>query len=187
MNPLADNFRLQGERVQLRPLASDDAEAVFAYARDPEVTHFMAWEPAPDVDSVRPFLAEQIGKRRRGEALALAIVLKGTEQVIGSTDLREVCSTSLLRRRGPKRAELGYLLARPYWGQGLMTEAVQLTVAHGFMALGLTQIFAWVDAENRQSQRVLEKIGMHTHGREFRKIREQRRLYLRYETEQVPA
>ncbi len=181
MNPLAEDFRLQGERVELRPFVPEDAEAVFAYACDPEVTRFMAWDPAPDLDSVRPFLDEQIARRRRGEALGLAIVLNDTGQMIGSVDLRRVCSSSFLRWRGPRRAELGYLMARDYWGRGLMTEAARLTVAHGLAALGLTQIVAWADADNRASRRVLEKIGMHTRGSEIREIRGQRRLYLRYQ------
>ncbi len=182
---LADDLLLVGERVLLRPLRADDAPAMFDYARDPLVTRFLPWEPAPDVESVRPFLEDQVGKRRRGDALGLAVVLKGTGEMIGSTDLINLSFPTVLKWHGPKRAELGYLLARSFWGQGLMTEAAGLTVAHAFGALGLTQIFAWADAENAGSRRVLEKLGMCTRGSEIREVKGARRLYLRYEIGQV--
>ena len=170
-----DDLCLQGEHVRLRPLRPGDAEAMFAYARDAEVTRFLPWEPAPSVESVRPFLAEQVARRRRGEALALAIVLQETGQMIGSTDLMDI------HRPLRGRAELGYLLARPFWGRGLMTEAAGLTAAHGFGALGLERIVAWADEENVGSRRVLEKIGMRVHGSEIRTVKKQQRRYIRYE------
>lgn len=182
---LADDLLLVGERILLRPLCADDAPNMFAYARDPHVTRFLPWEPAPDAESVRPFLEDQVAKRRKGTALGLAIVLKETGQMIGSTDLMNLSFPTLLRWHGPKRGELGYLLARAHWGQGIMTEAAGLTLDHAFGALGLTQVFAWADAQNAGSRRVLEKLGMCTRGSETRFVKGERRFYLRYEIGQV--
>jgi ribosomal-protein-alanine N-acetyltransferase len=181
VNLASDSLCLQGERVLLRPLCLDDADPMFAYARDPEVTRFLPWEPAPDVSSVRPFLAEQVAKRQRGASLALAVVLRETGQVIGSTDLMDLPGSGAWGWWRPRQAELGYLLARPYWGRGLMTEAAALTVCYGFEALGLSRITAWADAENRGSRRVLEKIGMRVRGSETRTVKVEKRLYIRYE------
>ena len=180
MSLVRDDLYLWGERVLLRPLCLEDADAMFAYARDPEVTRFLPWEPAPDVDSVRPFLAEQVAKRQLGAALALAVVLRETGQVIGSTDLMDLPGTGALGWWRPRQAELGYLLARPYWGRGLMTEAATLTACHGFEVLGLSRIIAWADAENLGSRRVLEKIGMRVRGSEIRRVKAEKRLYIRY-------
>lgn len=179
MSGLRDDLFLSGERICLRPIVEEDAEAMFAYARDPEVTRFLPWEPAPDVDSVRPFLREQVDKRRSGESLALAIVLRENNRMIGSTDLMD------LKGGRTRQAELGYLLARPYWGRGLMTEAAALTAAHGFGGLGLSRLIGWADADNVASRRVLEKIGMRAHGSEIREVKGKRRLYIRYEMGQV--
>lgn len=179
MTTLRDDLCLHGSRVLLRPLREEDADAMFGYACDPEVTRFLPWEPAPDVGCVRPFLSEQIARRRAGEALALAIVLTESSRVIGSTDLMDLSSP----RRG--QAELGYLLARPYWGQGLMTEAAEMTACYGFGALGLSRLIAFADTENLGSRRVLEKIGMRAHGSEIRVVKGENRLYIRYEMGQV--
>ena len=177
---LEDDLCLQAERVLLRPLQEGDAEAMFAYARDPEVTRFLPWDPAPDLDSVRPFLAEQVARRRRGESLALAIVLRENGEMIGSTDL--MCLPAG-RRSGWlfRHSELGYLMGRPHWGRGLMTEAARLTVAHGFGLLRLSRILSYADADNHGSRRVLEKIGMRPRGTEMRNVKGQNRQYVRYE------
>lgn len=59
----------------------------------------------------------------------------------------------------PKEATLAYYLARPYWGRGLATEAGQAFVRHGFQSLGLTRIFAGMNALNQASIRIVEKLG----------------------------
>lgn len=56
-----------------------------------------------------------------------------------------------------KNAELGYWLAQPYWGQGIITQAVRQMVAYGFQTFDITRIFARPFGTNRASQRVLEK------------------------------
>ena len=56
-----------------------------------------------------------------------------------------------------KDAELGYILATPYWDQGIMTEATKEICTLAFQTLDLARITAEVYAPNKASQRVLEK------------------------------
>lgn len=56
-------------------------------------------------------------------------------------------------------SELGYWLAKPYWGKGLMTEAVKKVTAFAFEEFGLVRISAHVFYFNQGSARVLEKAG----------------------------
>jgi RimJ/RimL family protein N-acetyltransferase len=70
------------------------------------------------------------------------------------------------------RADLGYWLAKPYWGRGIMTAVVQRVCRHGFAELGLAKITAHVFAPNRASARVLQKCGFQEEGflrKHFRK------------------
>ncbi|MBC8104330.1 MAG: GNAT family N-acetyltransferase [Cytophagales bacterium] len=173
-DPFAETLRLVGERVILRPLMIEDAPAMFAYARDSEVTRFLPWEPAATVESVLPFLQDQVSRRTRQESLGMAILLAETGEMIGSTDLMD-----LRRIRG--EGEIGYLLAQPYWGRGLMTEAARMTLECGFGRLKLTRVTAYADAENRGSRRVLEKLGMNPWGSEMRVVHGEDRLYIRYQ------
>lgn len=62
------------------------------------------------------------------------------------------------------RAEIGYWLAKPYWGRGLMTAAVRAVSAYGFKRFKLARIEAHVFASNAASGRVLEKAGFRLEG-----------------------
>jgi ribosomal-protein-alanine N-acetyltransferase len=62
------------------------------------------------------------------------------------------------------RAEIGYWLARPYWGQGIMTDAVRAFVEYAFNELGLARLTAHVFEFNVGSARVLEKNGFKLEG-----------------------
>ncbi len=56
-------------------------------------------------------------------------------------------------------AEMGYWLAVPYWGKGIMTQAIQLMVEYTFRTFPIDRIFARPFGSNIASQRVLEKAG----------------------------
>jgi ribosomal-protein-alanine N-acetyltransferase len=62
------------------------------------------------------------------------------------------------------RAEIGYWLAKPYWGRGIMTEVVRAACAFAFEQFGLVKITAGVFADNSASARVLEKCGFQQEG-----------------------
>jgi RimJ/RimL family protein N-acetyltransferase len=62
------------------------------------------------------------------------------------------------------RAEIGYWLARPYWGRGIMTAVVRSLCALAFAEYGLVKLTAHVFAENAPSARVLEKCGFEQEG-----------------------
>jgi ribosomal-protein-alanine N-acetyltransferase len=172
--PNREDIVLLGERVLLRPLAARDADEMFVFASDPEVTKYLPWEAETNVAMVRGFLQDQVTRRRRGESVGFAVVHRETGVMIGSTDLMELKAV-----RG--QAEIGYLLARSHWNQGLMTEAARLTLGYGFSALNLNRIIAWADEDNRASRRVLEKVGMTLSGSEYRFVKSERRPYVRLE------
>ncbi|HUY93511.1 MAG TPA: GNAT family N-acetyltransferase [Pirellulales bacterium] len=62
------------------------------------------------------------------------------------------------------RAEIGYWLAKPYWGRGIMSEVVPVACRWAFVEFGLAKITAWVFAFNAASSRVLEKCGFEQEG-----------------------
>lgn len=64
-----------------------------------------------------------------------------------------------------KNAEMGYWLAEPYWGKGIITEAIKRMVNYGFVNFSVNRIFARPFGSNKGSQRVLEKAGFVLEGR----------------------
>ena len=65
-----------------------------------------------------------------------------------------------------ERAELGYWVGKPFWGQGYCTEAAQAVIAYGFQTLGLNRIQAHHFGRNPASGRVMQKLGMRYEGLE---------------------
>ena len=86
-------------------------------------------------------------------------MLKETFEIIGSS--------GFARPHGTREIELGYLLARKFWGKGLATEAAEACLNYGFGKLGFREIIALTDLENIASQRVLNKIGFVRRGIEL--------------------
>lgn len=78
------------------------------------------------------------------------------------------------------RAEIGYWLARPYWGQGVMTDAVRAYVQYAFNELDLLRLTAHVLTFNLGSARVLEKNGFKLEGRLRKHFRKEASLYDAY-------
>jgi len=173
-----EKVRLESDRFYLRPISAEDSVDMYLYASDPEVVRYLPWEPAYSPEAVRPHLQEQVARRRRGESLEMAIILRETGRMIGSTNLMDMRA-----QRG--QAEIGYLLSQFYWGRGIMTEATALTLGYGFCDIGLEKIIAWADEDNIASQRVMQKLGMTLAGAETRTVKYERRPYVRYQIERA--
>ncbi len=95
--------------------------------------------------------------RKQGKEVAFAIRDKGKLIGVVSADNFEVGTTH--------RAEIGYWLARHYWGCGLMSDAVRAYVSYAFDELGVLRLTAEVFDFNIASARVLEKNGFTLEGR----------------------
>jgi RimJ/RimL family protein N-acetyltransferase len=83
--------------------------------------------------------------------------------VLSLPDPDGVVGMLALRPEG-HRASLGYVLARPYWGRGLMTEAVTAVVDWAIAQPAVHRVWAVCDVDNAASARVLEKAGMQREG-----------------------
>jgi [ribosomal protein S5]-alanine N-acetyltransferase len=150
---LKDLPTLETERLILRKMAPSDAEAVFAYASDPEVTRYVIWETHRSIEDSRAFLELESSKRESGDEPEWGIVYKGDHRFIGTCGI-------VSWDPDHARAELGYVLSRDYWGRGLMAEAVRAVISFCFQRMNLNRIEARCTAENAASARVMEKAGM---------------------------
>jgi ribosomal-protein-alanine N-acetyltransferase len=149
------NSELRGERIRLRDFRADDLYDVFAYASDPIVTQFAGWRPHRSLHESRLYI-----QRCTADAwwpITFAIEHLAQQRVIGVVDIRTV---SRLWGIG----EIGYTLARAYWGQAFNVEAGRLLLAYGFERLGFRRIRAICDVDNRRSYRTMEKLGMSREG-----------------------
>jgi RimJ/RimL family protein N-acetyltransferase len=133
----------------------DDAEAIFTqYAQDAEVTTYLLWRPHETIETVRDFLRRCLAAREQGTTVPWAITRTSDGRLLGMIELRLEAS----------RAELGYVLARPFWGQGYATEAVRAVVDLALAHPAIYRVWAVCDVEHHASARVLEKAGMQREG-----------------------
>lgn len=148
---------LQTERLMLREPRSPDARDVFDdCTRDPQVMRYLPWRPHASVADTEEFIAGCVQSWTSGSKLPYVVTLRDTpDHAIGMLEARP--RTHLI--------EIGYMLGRSHWGQGLMSEALK---AWADAALGNASIFrvqATCDVDNVGSARVLEKAGFVREGR----------------------
>ena len=151
---MRDGVDIKTPRLWLRRWKATDLEPFAALNADPEVMeHF------PSVLS-REETAEGVGRvtehfERHGYGF-WAVEAPGEAPFIGFIGLAvpgfEASFTPCV--------EVGWRLARPWWGQGLATEGAGAALAYGFECLGLTEIVSFTVPGNVRSRRVMEKLGM---------------------------
>ncbi len=153
---------LSTQRLLLRGLELSDALAIFAYARDPEVAKWTLWSAHESPADSRAFIREYAFPsyaRRQHEPYGLILKDDPSREVVGTVGcFRSDGSTKDLR------LEMGYALARPHWGKGLMAEAGAEVLRHLFATTAVDRIQARCKVENVGSARVLEKLGMRYEG-----------------------
>jgi len=166
--------RLEGERILLREFTLEDATAVQEYGSDAEVIRYLDWGPITTLADAQEFLQGVLHQYQEGTGLVLAVVERATGQVVGNVALMGIDG----RRR---RAEIGYLLNRTYWGHGYVTEAGRLLMEHAFSEMPLDEVIAYVDPTNERSRQVLVRLGMErTPGLHWYTIRGEPILHERY-------
>jgi RimJ/RimL family protein N-acetyltransferase len=139
---------LQTTRLTLRPQAQADAGALFHILNDPEAMRFWNRPPLTRLEVAEELVREQQAAMGCGLCRYWTAWEKG--EAIGSFDLSLIENGS---------AELGFLLRRDRWGQGLASEAAAAVVACGFGPMALARLAAAVQTGNRAAARVLTKTG----------------------------
>lgn len=143
------------DRLELRALTIDDADAFFAFNSNPEVMRLTGEPPLKSLQEAKDALNrypdfDTVGYGRWG------CVLKEERKVIGFCGLKYLADLGAV--------DLGYRFLPEYWGRGLATEACLASVEFGFDVLKLDRIVGFVLPENAASIHVLEKVGMRLEG-----------------------
>lgn len=140
------------ERLILRPWAETDAESLYEYARDPAVGPAAGWPVHTSVQSSLEVIRNVLSKPE-----TYAVADKKTGCAVGSIGL-------MIGKASPMElpeteAEIGYWIGMPYWGQGLIPEAVRVIIGYAFEQLHLEKLWCGYYDGNIKSARVQEKCG----------------------------
>jgi RimJ/RimL family protein N-acetyltransferase len=146
---------IETERLQLRFHTAEDYDALVALQSREDVTRMLPWGPR-DPAEVRESLEKKIAAttiERDGDPFTLAIEVKDSGAYAGDVT---IWTNSHEHRQG----EVGYVLHPDFHGRGLVAEAARPLLELGFTHFGMRRIIGRLDARNRASARVLEKLGM---------------------------
>lgn len=139
------------ERLILRPWSLSDAPAMFSLCSDPAVGPIAGWPPHKSVDESTAVISSVLGPE------AYAICLKSSGALVGCIELKLGDRNEI--SPSESSCEMGFWLGKPYWGQGLMPEAVGEMLRHAFCDLGMAEVWIGYYEGNSRSSRVQEKCG----------------------------
>lgn len=139
-------------RLLLRPWRADDAADLYELARDPRVGPAAGWPPHRSVGE-----SAEVIRTIFSAPETYAVVLRDTGRPVGCVGLLFPDAGHFAI--GSSDAEVGYWIGTPWWGRGLIPEAVDALARRAFDDLGLTALWASCFPENAASRRVLEKCG----------------------------
>lgn len=141
-------MRIETERLVLRPWREDDAADLFRYASDPEVGPAAGWAPHKDeADSLN--------------VLRTILMKEGTWAITAAPSDEPLGSIGVFPGSEPRQGgeyEIGYWVARPFWGRGYAPEAVRALLSLYF-SFGAERIWCAHAEGNDKSRRVIEKCG----------------------------
>ncbi|MCZ6559885.1 MAG: GNAT family protein [Gammaproteobacteria bacterium] len=145
---------LQSNRLYLRKLVAGDAEELFAYRSDPEVSCYQGWAPASESDALR-FIEEQssIEPDVAGQWFQLAICLRSDDRLVGDLGLH-------FPEDDEQQAEFGVSLSPLHQGQGYAGETLRTAMSYLFEKLGKHRVYCSVDPRNSASVAMACRLGM---------------------------
>ncbi len=144
---------LETERLILRQMHEKDAPQVFDFNSNLETLRYVPRDPFTKIEQGLKKTNDLINGFKEKKALWWTFILKtdiNNDKLIGYGGLFDINVEAT-------KAELGYGLLQPYWGQGIISEAVKKIVEYGFYEMKLHRIYALIDPANTASIKIVEK------------------------------
>jgi RimJ/RimL family protein N-acetyltransferase len=153
--------------TRLRPLRMADADALYAYLRDPVVTELTSY-PVISEPMVQAMIERSLSRWAAGQLSKWGVALQDDDQLIGTCGFNEWSPVH-------RWAELAFDLAPAHWGKGLMRRAVAAVLQWTYQQNQLNRVHAFVRVDNSRSRRLLERSGFVREGclKSYRVCREQ--------------
>lgn len=142
---------LETERLILRKVKATDIHDIYHYASDDEVTKYVCWPKHLNIKMTEQFLDFLGSQYKTGNYYYWALIHKADNKMIGTAGLPKINDSI---------GEIGFVIAKEYWNQGLASEVVKEVIKFGFAKLGLKKIIGYCYKKNIASGKVMTKCGM---------------------------
>ncbi|MBN3526741.1 GNAT family N-acetyltransferase [Paenibacillus apiarius] len=149
---------LETDRLRLRQLRAEDAQELYHYFSQDEVTQYYDLESFVEMRQAEELIANWNRRYEEQQGIRWGITYKPDDVIIGTCGFHNWF-------KDHRKAEIGYELTPEYWRQGIMTEAIAQVMKFGFEEMGLHRIEAFIDPDNISSRKLLEKAGLREEGR----------------------
>ena len=143
---------METDKILLRPWHDSDAETLYKYASDPDVGPRAGWPPHKNVEE-----SLEIIRTVFHNETTWAIELKSTGEAIGAIGYGPSCDCNLPAR--DSEPTVGYWVGKPYWNQGICTEALRRMIDHIRETTDIPSLISGHFIDNPASGRVMEKCG----------------------------
>lgn len=144
--------KLETNRLILREIHSDDAEAIFrSWLQDENVSKYMWWKASNDINEAKEFVEFELENLKNDKWNRWIIILKNTNEIIGT------CLIFFNDDEG--HWDISYNLGRKFWGNGYVTEAMSTVIKYAVEVMNINEISTSYAIENIASGRVLQKLG----------------------------
>ena len=140
------SISISTDRLLLRPIALSDAPDMFAYASVPGVGEMAGWKHHQTIAETETILSSMLERKE-----VLALIYKADGKMIGTLGLHPAGKEEQTAYPQLRMREVGYVLSKAYWGQGLMAEAVKALIAYCFDTLKLDLLVCCHFSSNNQS------------------------------------
>ena len=147
------------DHIHLSEFRSSDKPALIQHLNDRDIYDRTLRIPFPYTDASSDEWLALVAKITNQQRRPVHWVIRTADD-----DLIGVCGFDGFQVGKFHQAEVGYWLAKTYWGRGIMTAVVQLVCQHAFEEFGLVKITAHVFSHNPASARVLEKCAFQEEG-----------------------
>lgn len=148
---------MKTDRLILRPWRDEDAEVLYKYASNPDVGPRAGWPPHKSVEESLHIIRTIFANDH-----TWAIELKESGEPIGCIGYYLFGESNI--GIGEHDAEMGYWIAKPYWNQGVCTEALRRMIDYCFHEKGFQTLWSDHFVDNPASGRVMEKCGFRDTG-----------------------
>lgn len=148
---------LESERLIYKKILPENAEDMYEYSKEEEVTKYLLWTPHLSLTQTERYIKLLQKKYASGSFWDFGLTLRENGKFIGTCGL-----TSCDEKENS--IEIGYVLAPDYWGKGLATEAARTVLRFAFETFHPDKVCAKLLEGNDASRRVMQKLGMTLEG-----------------------
>lgn len=149
---------LETEHLILRKFQQDDYTNAFNnWMSDYKVTEFLRWKPHSSLKESEEIISSWILNYKNLQFYQWAIVLKNSNQPIGSMSVVEINEKT-------KKVHIGYCIGSKWWRLGYTSEALECIIKFFFEEVGIIRLESWHDPNNPNSGKVMKKCGLKYEG-----------------------